>query len=186
MSEENYSVIFAGVLAPEAVPIEVKSKLARLFKTTPDRVEPLFSGRRVVIKRGLDEPTARNYLAALYKAGAVAELLDTQGNRVGYAADQGREHQSPEPVPYRAPEVDMSVAEPGALLVEPAAVPVPDIDISGLSMAEVGVTLAEPRDVDPPEFDLEGLELAPPGVDLGEPGDDPEPDIDTSHLSLGE
>lgn len=57
--------------------------------------------------------------------------------------------------------LDASMAEPGALLVEPQAVAAPDINTDHLDLAEVGVTLVEPVEVPEPQYDLSGMQLDP-------------------------
>lgn len=50
----------------------MKDNLARLFKSEPGKIDALFGGRPVVLKRELPEAEADRYLAALHQAGANA------------------------------------------------------------------------------------------------------------------
>ena len=65
MPESLFDIVFRGDLMPGHKLPEVKARLARLFKIDAARVEPLFSGAAVVLKRNLDRATADKYVAAL-------------------------------------------------------------------------------------------------------------------------
>lgn len=189
MADEHFEVVFEGRTAAGADPAQVRANVARLFKTDTARIEHLFSGQRVVIKKGLDESTARNYQAALAKAGAIVDVVQA-GAAVAPAAPSVPAAPSAGPAsvksagPPQAP--DYSIAEPGVLLVEPVTVPAATIDVSHLSMAEAGVVLVEPVPIAAPRFDLSGLKLDPPGTVLVEPKPVPPADYDTSALTLAE
>lgn len=77
MNQPRYKIVFDGQLMPE-MPLEtVKDNLARLFKSDPARIDSLFSGNPVALKRDLEENEANQYLNALQKAGAnVRKELD--------------------------------------------------------------------------------------------------------------
>ncbi|MCK5639998.1 MAG: hypothetical protein KAJ19_04350, partial [Gammaproteobacteria bacterium] len=76
MSENTFAVAFSGQLVEGADPAQVRTNLAQLFKLDATKVEHLFSGKRVVIKKGVDQQTAGKYKLALHKAGAVAEIIN--------------------------------------------------------------------------------------------------------------
>ena len=166
MAESLFDIAFSGQMMPGADPMQVKTNLATLFKTDAARIEALFS-TRTVIKKRVDENTARHYQAVLAKAGAQVEMV-----RIDPAA-----------APPAAPTV-MTMAEPGVWLVEPVMVPVPEFDLSGITLAEVGANLVEPNVPEVPQFDLSGLQLAPPGTVLDDQPPPPPASIDTSALSL--
>lgn len=96
MTENRFQVAFEGRIAPGAELSEVKSQLARLFKTDPAKVEPLFSGTRVVIRRNLDEATALKYVQAMKLAGALAEVVDPEA---GAPAETVQESHQPDDAP---------------------------------------------------------------------------------------
>ena len=75
MSEQNIQVIVEGALVEGATAAEVKSRIAQLFKTSVDKIEPMFSGKPFAVKRELDLETARKYQAALLQAGLMAKLV---------------------------------------------------------------------------------------------------------------
>ncbi|MBH3339670.1 DUF805 domain-containing protein [Pseudomonas mendocina] len=77
MNPPRYKIVFDGQLMPEASLEMVKENLARLFKSDPARIDSLFSGAPVALKRDLGENEAEQYLSALQKAGAnVRKELD--------------------------------------------------------------------------------------------------------------
>ena len=197
-------VVCTGALVEGADPGEVTTNLARLFKTDPARIQILFSGKRFVIKRDLDEKTAKAYQLAMEKAGAVAQVLeqtaDEEPDKSGAARAKEAPSESPSPGPDTAPGAEppssgaetasagageTSEPEPEEQLVERKQVAETNVDTSHLTLAEVGATLVEPRPVNPPQYDLSGLELAPPGENLTDPEEQqPEAQFDTSHLTL--
>lgn len=70
MSQARFKIVFSGELMPAAQLDEVKANLARLFKSDSTKIESLFSGNPVALKRDLAEDEAEKYLAALQRAGA--------------------------------------------------------------------------------------------------------------------
>jgi len=70
MSEPRYSILFAGEALPGFALDTVKANLAGLFKSDLDKIEALFSGQSVPLKRNLESAEADKYLAALQRAGA--------------------------------------------------------------------------------------------------------------------
>lgn len=72
MTEARYKIVFDGQLMPEMALETVKDNLARLFKSDPSKIDALFSGSPVALKRDLAETEADKYLAALQQAGAQA------------------------------------------------------------------------------------------------------------------
>jgi len=72
MTEARYKIVFDGQLMPEMTLETVKDNLARLFKSDPSKIDALFSGSPVALKRDPAETEADKYLAALQQAGAQA------------------------------------------------------------------------------------------------------------------
>jgi hypothetical protein len=214
MSDERYQIVVTGELTEGAYLPDVKAKLAALFNTPLEKLDPLFSGKRVVIKKGLDETAAQKYRATVAAAGlhCIAEAMaaETPAPAMSVAPPGVILVEAPK---VRAPDIDIraySMAPPGAImdetpqpavpdidtralsaapageaLVESERPAVPDIDTSALSIAPPGSRLADERPVTPLEFDLGDLDLAPAGSDMGEmERDQGAPPPDTSHLKL--
>lgn len=74
MPEPSYSLIFRGDLLPGYTVADVKANFARLFKTGPEMVEKLFSGRPLAIKKGLSQAQAEQLQAKLAGVGAQTSI----------------------------------------------------------------------------------------------------------------
>ncbi len=141
----QYDIVFEGRITPGASPEAVQARLAALFKTEAEAIARLFSGRRYVIKKGLDSETARKYLNVLEKYGAVCELVEK-----------------------REPS-GMTLAPPGSVLAKPPQIGSPDIDIDDLSMAAPGEDILEDYSIPaPPPLDISAMSVAPPGETIEE------------------
>ncbi|MFF7708311.1 hypothetical protein [Pseudomonas sp. NPDC007930] len=166
-----YEIVFEGQ-AQAGAPLEaVKLNLGKVFQAGPEQVEKLFSGRRLVLKTGLDEAAARKYQQVLERAGAVVQVNPLEEHTI--------EIDLPAPAP--PPRRRAQVVPRDQYMAAFAEVDAPDYDI-----AEVGATLAPgappPR---APALDLSGLSLAPAGADMGQakaPAAPPAPS--TEHLKL--
>jgi hypothetical protein len=159
MDQQDCDVVYAGVLAAGRDAAQVKSDLARLFKTDAAGIERLFSGQPVIIKKGLDPQTAEKYRVALEKAGAICEI---------------RIHTPIEAAPAVASALSvgatnrLTIAPAGVILTTPVEIRPLVFDLSAISLAEPGTDLLDPMDTvtASPSFDLSGLSVAPPGSEL--------------------
>ena len=98
MSQARFKIVFSGELMPAAQLDEVKANLARLFKSDSAKIDSLFSGTPVALKRDLGEDEAEKYLAALQRAGAKVykeadlgaslSLVETEDHNPPAAANQ--------------------------------------------------------------------------------------------------
>ena len=204
MADKRYSVIFTGRIVDGAEPAAVKANLAKLFRVDAERVESMFAGKPLVIKKNLDAEKARGYRDALAKAGAAVSVVEEGDPDAARAAAQpasaptpapaaaptpaptaaGPSTDSAPPQPPQAP--DLTIAEVGVTLVEHEPVTPPDFDTTQFDLAEVGVPLVEPKVVPPPDFDTSGMSLDPPGTQLTDARPAPPAQFDTSGLSLAE
>ena len=73
-SEQQFNFVIYGELLPGKSKQEVLQNLARLLKTSPQKIEHLLNGKRVVVKRGIDKETGLKYLAAFKRCGALGEV----------------------------------------------------------------------------------------------------------------
>jgi uncharacterized membrane protein YhaH (DUF805 family) len=71
MTDTRYKIVFDGQVMPEMALDTVKDNLARLFKSDLSKIDALFTGSPVALKRDLAEVEADKYLAALQRAGAL-------------------------------------------------------------------------------------------------------------------
>lgn len=70
MTQARFKIVFNGELMPNVSLATAKENLARLFKSDQSRINSLFGGGTVDIKRNLSENQADQYLKALQGAGA--------------------------------------------------------------------------------------------------------------------
>lgn len=107
MAATHFKIVFEGNLR-NGVDIETaKLNLAGLFKSEPSAVEKLFSGRPVVLKRGLSQEHAQHYLSALNDAGVEARI--EADPPINLSLDE-----IDEPTPYRATKEPQQEASPYA------------------------------------------------------------------------
>ena len=109
----RYNLYFSGAVYPDRDPAQVRQALARMLKLDDEAVARLFSGRKVVIKRGLPASDLARYENAFKKAGAqiIVEEVEEQGaNPAGLTLTpmetpppREPEPQEPSPDPYGAP-----------------------------------------------------------------------------------
>lgn len=208
MKPEFFQIVFDGQLIAGADAAQVRRNFAALFKTDLSKVEALFSGNRLVLKRGLDEQTALKYQRALREAGAVVEVINEaiaakqalQDSLDGQAVGRGSPASglegitiAPPGTVIRAPEkIEPPRIETNHLrLEEPDAGPASSapstelkVDTTGLSLAQAGVELIEHRQIPDLDVDTSGISMAEPGVVLVEPEPVAPPSIDTSKLKL--
>lgn len=214
MSEKRYDVIFSGKLVEGARLEQVKANVAKLFKVEVPKAERLFTGKPVMIKKAVDEKTAKKYLIAMKKAGALcegkvhgavaaktkpqaasaapkaaaAQPSGTAKSEAELAAGAGGEtkYVIKEPPAGLGELGSASLDEPGAVLVEHQEVPPPQVDTGSLSMDEPGATLVEHEDVPEPQVDTSELSMDEPGATLVEHEEEEELDVDLSGLSMDE
>jgi len=192
MSEELFEVAFSGKIIEGADIEQVKAKVAAMFKADAAKLEHLFSGKRVVIKKNIDQATANKYQQALKNAGAQCEVksLSTASESVPATAPEPEAVQpataTPAAAVARSHDIDSNA--PAAPKTDPLGITASDISDLSASMLPVGSDMQdEVKEVAEPDLDLNGLDLAPPGSDLGEmkKGDAPPPP-DTSGMTLAD
>jgi len=72
---ESFEIVFRGDIQFGQNLADVKVKLQQLFKIDAAKVDALFTGKPVVLKRGLDKSSAEKYQDVLTRAGALVELI---------------------------------------------------------------------------------------------------------------
>ncbi|MFW5969322.1 MAG: hypothetical protein ACOCP9_01650 [Halofilum sp. (in: g-proteobacteria)] len=190
MAEGEFQVVFRGEITGDQ-PVEVvKQQLANLFRMTPERVEALFSGKPVVVKKNIDEATARRLEQAFRRAGAACEVRAPAAaappgtGTASEPADSAEDRTAPRPEPEPSTRTGGSIAAAGDPNHTVLDLAVPD-SFEGLEIDTSDAPLSTPRVQPAPEIDTGGLSLA--GDDAGPLSDRPRPpppDIDTSGLSM--
>lgn len=212
MTDEKFDVVFRGELQPGADLARVKQNLSRLFKMDEARIEALFSGKAVVLKRAVDGDTVDKYRMAIGKAGACVETplsqpsaavaTETAAAQPTEAAQPQRLHPAPA-APQTASERpgDTATAEADALSLAPAVgdilaphekqvQPDVEIDTTSFSLRPADTALLDDDEYEqqvPLPLDLEGLDLAEVGADVLRPEErqaETAAEIDLSGLSV--
>jgi hypothetical protein len=158
MIEQTYDIIFRGDIVLGQQLKEVKLRLQQLFKTDAAKIDGLFSGKPVPLKRNLDLISAQKYRDALIKAGAQVELiLSPDANLTSAPTIKTTEvikvavpppslHIPAPPALKEEMAGNWSLAPVGAQLlpIEERSVVVPNsIDISALSLRKEGGNLLD-------------------------------------------
>lgn len=184
-----YEIAFAGQVVPGAPLEQVKANLARLFQADAQRIALLFSGRRIVIKSGLDAAGAEKYRATMERAGAVA---------IVQALDVEEVEMAPPPVSAPAPAAPATAPAAAAPAKSGSSARViprdeymaafSDVEAPDFGIAPVGADLQDAKpEAQAPKVDLSQFSLAPVGSDMGQAKAAPAaPPPDTSHLKLQE
>ena len=187
---DMYEVAFSGQIAEGAELDTVKSNIAKMFKADDTKLAQLFSGKRIVIKKNIDQQTAAKYEAAMKKAGAVCEVLNlSQPVEEVVAAPPPAETEPAAPV---AQTVAASTQDYSDRNIPPAPQTVP-LDISGEQIADLSASVAPvgselqdlvEENIAPPPVP-EGMSMAPVGSELSEHEEEVTPPLpDTSGLSI--
>lgn len=206
MPEERFDIIFAGELTEGQRSAAARERVQRMFKASDAQLERLFSGKPMVIKKGVDMETAAKYRLAFRQVGALIRIRPSASPVQGVTAKAppapltllpansgSLEGLAPKLKPEPLPDIsELAMSAPGAVLDEtPAAVPT-WIDTGELGLVEGKEWTLE--DCQPPPLplvmpDIDDLEFAPPD-DLShippEPPAPPLPDIGALKLATPE
>jgi len=200
MSDQLFEVAFSGQISEGANADEVKARVGKMFNADEAKLAQLFSGRRVVIKKNIDQATANKYKTALNRAGAECEIGEMGGAMGGVAAAA----QSAIPAAAaEAPAADStsSAAAPASQYetvydgevepppqVDPLGITGDDIEDLAATIAPVGSELQDDyQEPEEPDIDLAGIEVAPVGSDLDTATKKPDPPPpDTTGITMAD
>jgi hypothetical protein len=169
---ERYRLVFRGEVLEGQHKAVVKQRLGATLKLEGERLDAIFTGKAVTIRKDADTDTAARFQIAFKRAGARLRVLPVvvdawEPELSGAAATSG----SP---PAQAGAFQL--APVGARLAEPrAAAPAPSVDIAHLSLASPGAVLGEPRPATAPMPDVSHLTVAALGSVLGGAAANPAP-----------
>lgn len=193
MADPSFQIVFRGKILGGFDRDQVRSNLARLFRSDPTRIDALLDAPKTVLKSGLTRDAASRYQETLRQAGIMVAVI-------GESPQPGPEAAAPAPLdppatapstpvappPVPAPLPGLALAEPGALLLAPRERVQADFDTRGMTLADPGVVLVEHRPPAAPDFDLSGFDLAPAGDPIDASPRAAPRAFDTSALSLSE
>ena len=196
MSDELFEVAFSGQISDAADLNDVKSNFAKMFNADEAKLAQLFSGKRIIIKKNIDQQTAVKYQTALQRAGAICEVKSLSANQAVTPNRNPSPTATPAPaaaVPARpAPVIPKAPVDYGDVAPPPRTDP---LGITGNQIAELSATIApvgselqsEIKEVPAPAIDITDLEVAPVGSDIGSGKKNPDPPPpDTTGLSMAD
>lgn len=175
MTTVTYAIVFNGEIVEGFQTISVKAHLAKLLKADAEKINLLFSGKAIVLKKTQDKSEAARYGSALKKVGANVRVRIIKNNPDQAAAPTAVSQVSPVKAPaaktpvakapaVKAPVAKAPIAAPTNLSLAPnegnlfdanPEVAAPDIDLSGLELGENdGSPIVEPKVYEKVEMDL--------------------------------
>ncbi len=172
MSDE-YRLVFSAEVSSGQHPAVVKKRLQAVLKLDDERMDALFSGKPIVVKKATDEATAVRYQTAFEKAGARLRVLPldsdtaTEKAEVAPSKEPGSKQDAEADKPPQAGDLD--VLPPGADVLAPHERPTPptiQVDTSHLSVQGAVFQVDEPQP-QPAAPNVDHLTLAELGVQLG-------------------
>ncbi len=180
---ERYRLVFRGEVLEGQHKAVVKQRLGAALKVEGERLDAMFTGKAVTIRKDADTDTAARFQIAFKRAGARLRVMP-----VADELEQIPESVS-NPAPAQQPAAKQSVAKndgafklapPGALMADPAPpARQPEMDLSQFTLAAAGTVLGVPRVVDAVAPDVSHFTVAAPGVTLSDAAPLPvmEPDV---------
>lgn len=200
MTQSTYDVSFSGVLAEGVDLSQVKKNVAKLFKTDIQKIEVMFSGKRVVIKRDLDQQTAMKYLMAMKNIGAICNITEKKPEAI---IEESQQYSAENPPPIPPPESKASqqqsartspIKDIAAETIlkqkensEAAETSVQEVslgDLTSVTIAPPGETIIEHEPIEEAEIDISAISFDESKSDLVEHTRVPEPNIDISSMSM--
>jgi hypothetical protein len=180
MSQETYDVYFSGQIMRDQDPAEVRARIGDIFKLEGAKLERLFSGRPVAIKKNLGMEQAVQYRVVFRQAGALVDIrpaghapsLSSPVDQPPTRVDQSRDLSLSAPKGY-----DLSDCAPS---VTPRELP----EFSAMDLDKPGAILDTHPLPEPLRIDTDDWDLDRPGVTLDESAPPPAARIDTSELTL--
>ncbi len=163
MSDDLFAVVFTARLIDGVEPSVAQARVAQIFKVEPEKVAYLFTGKQVVVKKGLNEATAKKYQQVLLKAGLFCTLYNqSAAARKKAEAAAPPKPQAPQKQPQLKPvksETDPSAGEPAhRSVVKEAPTTLGELGAAGVETH--WDRLEEEHDDAPPNVDLSGIDLA--------------------------
>jgi hypothetical protein len=208
MSDQLFEVAFSGQISEGANLEEVKARVGKIFNADEAKLAQLFSGKRIVIKKNIDQATAAKYKTALNRAGAECEVSSSGGAApaaptaaptAAAAPAESTVASTPSPaIPAESAAASTSSSVAYETDYDGGVEPPPQTDPLGItgdqiedlavSIAPVGSELQDSYvEAEDPQIDITGLDVAPVGSDIGSTKKDPEPPLpDTSGITLAE
>jgi hypothetical protein len=160
---QKFTVVMSGEIGPGHNIDEAKAEFAELFKTTVEKSEPYFQGKRRVLRKDLGEKQAKAYEDALTAIGIISDLLPQQAEEavpktsVELSVADMRPSKPAEPIPAEPDpdEPDPDEPEPAEPIVTKEESPTP---------VELAIVDIEPKQV--PELSIIGVAPKKPMAEM--------------------
>lgn len=80
-SEDLYRVVFAGNITGDFSLDQTKARFGKAFRLSADKVERIFNGKEVTLKKNMDEDVAMDFAVKLAEIGCETyiEMMPTDG-----------------------------------------------------------------------------------------------------------
>ncbi len=181
---KEFDVYFSGEILEGYELEEVKQAVGKLFKLSGPKLEALFAGVPVRVKKNLSVEKAGRFRKVFLESGALVQIVP--------AGQEPSEEPAPQPVTRRASPAPASTAGETGLRLAPmepletaSQTPEPRIDTSSLEICTDEGPLETPQPAEQtPLPDISDLSMAPLEAS---PQSAPEPPAripDTSHLEI--
>ena len=191
MAEERYNLVFKGETVKGVALEQAKVNLGKLFKVSGVKLDALFSGKSIVLKRNLEFDTASTYRVAIKKAGCRVDVIEVQGAvtqpPVAQPRSSGKAVFGASDPSYMQTESEIATHDKanqsGDLQDQQPAEPVVEEIVAGLPASEKPVT----PEVLPDVSEMDEFGLAPVGADILTPQErqvPPLPVIEVANISI--
>lgn len=200
MTEPLFDIIFRGDIVFGHQIVDVKQQLQRLFKVDASKIDALFTGAAIPLKRNVNEARAQKYKQALESAGAKVEIKAagslTKAARPAPKTRTLERSLGSSSELSASPVEERSTSELGLLPLSPFEPPsnpeVSPVEVPNLDIAPVGERLlheAERAKVEVLDVDVSGISLREAEGELLDEAEKPTVealDLDLSDLELAQ
>ncbi len=119
---EQYRLIYSGEVVEGQHPAVVKKRLAAVLKLDDERMDVLFSGKPVVVKKAIDQRNAARYQEVFNQAGARLRVLPLDESAAPgqpqAPASPPTSAAPPTPTTQTTSEAELNILPPGADLLD--------------------------------------------------------------------
>jgi hypothetical protein len=181
----TYQLIFSGETLEGQHPAVVRKRLALALKLDDARIQTLFSGNAVIVRKSVDAETATKFQAVFKKAGARLRVVSIEAAGTGPSpAASGSDNGSWEVLPAGSDVLDpeqrkhfvarnidtshLALARQLAFLSPQDPYDPSSIEAPAFEVMPAGSRIGDSVEVQPPVLDVD-FELAEPGVLMAAP-----------------
>lgn len=166
MSEVLFDIVFKGRFVNTLDKEKAVENFSKIFKLSTEKAEKFFDGNPRTLKKSQNMDKASHFRAALKKAGIRVSLIKLEDAN-----------------PQKA---ELTLAEPGAVLVSKPFKQPKVFDVEQFSLAEVGVTMVKYQPVEKKHYNLNNLKVEEVGSIMAEKPIIQEPELDISNITMEE